>query len=75
MYHLSDCCHDHCCSQILITAMDVEKPQKSVREFQTTMEEEEEEGLQQRREEVALVTGKLTTPCLIELEAALKENR
>jgi len=55
--------------------MDVEKPQRSLREFQSNVEEEEKDIMQQKRElEVAIIT-KLTEPCLSELEGALQLKR
>ena len=56
--------------------MDVEKPQRSLREFQNnSLEEEEEDIMQQKREQERAVMTKLTAPCLSELEDALQVKR
>lgn len=55
--------------------MDVEKPQKSVREFRSNVDEEDEEILQRKREKEIAVITKLTTPCLRDLQIALQEER
>ena len=55
--------------------MDVEKPQRSVREFSSNVDEEDEKILQQKREQEVAVVTKLTAPCLHDLETALKEKR
>ena len=56
--------------------MDVEKPQRSLREFQSnSLEEEEEDIMQQKREQERAVMTKLTAPCLSELEDALQVKR
>ena len=63
-------------SQILITAMDVEKPQKSLREVQYNVEEEEDATIiQTRQEREAAIMIKLSSPCLVELRQALDEGR
>lgn len=67
-----------CCLplQILITAMDVEKPQKSLREVQYNVEEEEDAtAMQMRQEREAAIMVKLSSPCLVELRQALDEGR
>ena len=55
--------------------MEVEKPQRSLREFQSNVEEEEEDIMQQKRELERAVITKLTAPCLSELKAALQVKR
>ena len=55
--------------------MDVEKPQQSLREFQSNVEEEEEDIMQQKRELEMTIITKLTAPCLTELKGALQLNR
>ena len=56
--------------------MDVEKPQRSLREFQSnSLEEEEEDIMQQNRKQERAVMTKLTAPCLSELEDALQVKR
>ena len=55
--------------------MDVEKPQKVVREIVTNVEEEDQAIIDERNRLEGAVLTKLATPCLQEVESALKENR
>ena len=55
--------------------MDIEKPQKVVREIVTNVEEEEESVVEERNKLERAVMTRLTSPCLQQLEAALQENR
>lgn len=56
--------------------MDVEKPQKSLREVQYNVETEEDAAaIQTRQEREAAIMAKLSSPCLGELQQALDEGR
>ena len=55
--------------------MDIEKPQKVVREIVTNVEEEEESVVEERNKLERAVMTRLASPCLQQLEAALQENR
>lgn len=55
--------------------MDIEKPQKVVREIVTNVEEEEESIVEERSKLERAVLTRLASPCLQQLEAALQESR
>ena len=55
--------------------MDIEKPQKVVREIVTNVEEEEESLVEERSKLERAVMTRLASPSLQQLEAALQENR
>ena len=55
--------------------MDIEKPQKAVREIVTNVEEEEPSVVEERSKFERSVVVRLTSPCMQQLESALKENR
>ena len=59
---------------VLITAMDVEKPQKTVREIRSNMEEEGAADVEMRNKQEAAIMAKLSSPCLDELRQALEEG-
>ena len=55
--------------------MDIEKPQKVVKEIVTNVEEEEESVVEEKNKLERAVMTRLASPCLQQLEAALQENR
>ena len=52
--------------------MDVEKPQKSLREIRSNVEEEDTEATQQKLAREAAIMARLSSPCLAELQKALE---
>ena len=55
--------------------MDIDKPQKAVREIITNVEEEDESIIEERNKLERAVMSQLASPCLLTVETALKENR
>ena len=55
--------------------MDIDKPQKVMREIITNVEEEDESVVEERTKLERAVMSRLASPCLLTVETALKENR
>lgn len=55
--------------------MDIDKPQKVVREIITNVEEEDKSVVEERNQLEREVLTRLASPCLLAVETALKENR
>ena len=55
--------------------MDIDKPQKVVREIVTNVEDEDQSIVDERNRLEGVVMTKLAAPCLQKVESALKENR
>ena len=55
--------------------MDVEAPQRVVREVVTNVEEDDDQVAKEKIEQERNVIVKLTAPCLKDIEVSLKEGR